>query len=331
MATSSSFFTLRRGSTKSLTFQVYGGKQVTKDRVGKPANPQTALQMEQRIKLAPVAQTRSLLKPIINHSFEGVNYGMESVRYFSKINLDANNSGVSFYGYTLPGWSNIGIASYQISKGSLLPLRYRNEENSCRIAHVGDYTAPTEQPETVKTIVSEIYKMLGLQDDDQLSLVYAVRADDAYHKEVSGVQKTYPILKWRVDRISKNDPAIMSAWSFKLIDEKNYITDGQVYLSLGTASPSEGAVINVETMPNENEGIAMFAAVASRPDGATWKRSTQFCAVNTSLVNNSYSGWDLVTANDAIDAITKKPGSSKYLNSGGTGSIEMVPMADINV
>lgn len=328
MATSSSFFTLRRGSTKSLTFQVYGGKQVTKDRVGKPANPQTTLQMRQRIKLAPVAQTRSLLKPIINHSFEGVNYGMESVRYFSKINLDANNNNVKFYGYSLPGWENISVANYQISKGSLTPLVYNVEHAAAYVHHVPGITAPEKAPETLEGIVDEIYRILGLADDDQLSFVYALPTGFAYEKEDGEATKNYFQLKWRVDRLKKNDPDIMSAWKFRLEDENYYITDGQIYLSVREGSPSNGYCVWIQTAPNnDGDDFYMFAAVASRPDGTTWKRSSQFCEVpNWITLPDATKLSSLVSEDEAIAALTKVAGSSRYLNSGGTGSIEMVPL-----
>lgn len=48
MAKSKSFFGLRRGSTKTLTFQVNGGQQITKDRVTEVRNPRTKGQMKQR-------------------------------------------------------------------------------------------------------------------------------------------------------------------------------------------------------------------------------------------------------------------------------------------
>ena len=48
MAKSKSFFGLRRGSTKSLTFQVLDGVQITKDRVSEVKNPRSVSQMKQR-------------------------------------------------------------------------------------------------------------------------------------------------------------------------------------------------------------------------------------------------------------------------------------------
>ena len=45
MAKSTGYFGLRHGSTKSHTFQVVGGQQITKDRVEGGKNPRTLAQM----------------------------------------------------------------------------------------------------------------------------------------------------------------------------------------------------------------------------------------------------------------------------------------------
>ena len=80
MAKSKSFFGLRTGSTKSLTFQVYRGQQITKDRVYRVSNPRTEGQMAQRALIPIVAAARSALKGLVDHSFEGVPYGEASLK-----------------------------------------------------------------------------------------------------------------------------------------------------------------------------------------------------------------------------------------------------------
>ena len=75
MAKSSSFFGLRKGSTKSLTFQVLRGQQITKDRVTQVSNPRSEAQMTQRALIPIVAAARAQLKGLVDHSFEGVAYG----------------------------------------------------------------------------------------------------------------------------------------------------------------------------------------------------------------------------------------------------------------
>ena len=82
MAQSKSFFGLRRGSTKTLTFSVYNGKQVTKDRVTDVKNPRSSMQMKQRAVMATALRGYSALKEICDHSFEGVTYGQKSMNYF---------------------------------------------------------------------------------------------------------------------------------------------------------------------------------------------------------------------------------------------------------
>lgn len=117
MAKSKSFFGLRTGSTKSLTFQVYRGQQITKDRVTRVTNPRTTLQMEQRSKLPLVAAARSALKGLVDHSWEGVPYGEQSLRTFSSKNLSAG--ALKVYSYASPDAPSPGIAEYQVSQGSL--------------------------------------------------------------------------------------------------------------------------------------------------------------------------------------------------------------------
>ena len=117
MAKSKSFFGLRTGSTKSLTFQVYRGQQITKDRVTRVTNPRSTLQMEQRSKLPIVAAARSALKGLVDHSWEGVPYGEQSLRTFSSKNLSAG--ALKVYSYSSPDAPSPGIAEYQVSQGSL--------------------------------------------------------------------------------------------------------------------------------------------------------------------------------------------------------------------
>lgn len=117
MAKSKSFFGLRTGSTKSLTFQTYRGQQITKDRVTSVSNPQTTAQMEQRLLLPMVANARTRLSGLIDHSFEGVPYGYQSLQKFSSLNLQKGALTVS--SYVPKGLSDPGRANFIISDGSL--------------------------------------------------------------------------------------------------------------------------------------------------------------------------------------------------------------------
>lgn len=117
MAKSKSFFGLRTGSTKSLTFQVFRGQQITKDRVYRVSNPRTEAQMKQRAVIPIVGASRAALKGLVDHSFEGVNYGNDSLKKFSEINL--RSGALIVDSYAPNGFSNPGFANLKVSKGSL--------------------------------------------------------------------------------------------------------------------------------------------------------------------------------------------------------------------
>ena len=133
MAKSKSFFGLRTGSTKSLTFQVYRGQQITKDRVYRVSNPRTDAQMTQRALIPIVAAARSALKGLVDHSFEGVPYGEASLREFSKQNLRAG--ALSVTSYSPNGVSNPGFADLIVSNGSI-SVPYNIEYSSSQVENL---------------------------------------------------------------------------------------------------------------------------------------------------------------------------------------------------
>lgn len=118
MAQSKSFFGLRRGSTKSLTFSVYNGKQVTKDRVTEVKNPRSNMQMEQRAFMASALKAYSAMKDICDHSRESIPYGQKTMNAFISDNINMLRSRAK----------NVNLSEYKgdvvrnpwiISKGSL--------------------------------------------------------------------------------------------------------------------------------------------------------------------------------------------------------------------
>jgi len=138
MAKSKSFFGLRTGSTKSLTFQVYRGQQITKDRVTRISNPRTDAQMQQRALIPIVAAARSALKGLVDHSFEGVPYGEASLKKFSALNL--RSGALKVNSYSPIGYSNPGFANLIVSKGSIIePYNFSVESSGLVITLPGKF------------------------------------------------------------------------------------------------------------------------------------------------------------------------------------------------
>lgn len=141
MAKSKSFFGLRTGSTKSLTFQVFRGQQITKDRVYRVSNPRTEAQMKQRAIIPIVAASRVALKGLVDHSFEGVNYGNDSLKKFSELNLRSGALVVDSYAPN--GYSNPGFAKLTVSKGTLSDGGVSVETGQDNTTVVYTYNTPT--------------------------------------------------------------------------------------------------------------------------------------------------------------------------------------------
>lgn len=128
MAKSKSFFGLRRGSTKTLTFQVNNGKQITKDRVYEVKNPRTQEQMVQRMVMATASAAYAGMKIIVDHSFEGITYGQMNMSEFIRQNakklrenLGAANPTMCFNKYQD---RTISPGAYIMSRGSAADLAY---------------------------------------------------------------------------------------------------------------------------------------------------------------------------------------------------------------
>lgn len=123
MAQSKSFFGIRKGSTKSLTFSQFNGKQVTKDRVWEIKNPRSSAQMVQRMIIGTTARAYSALKAIADHSFAQYSYGLDNMRYFLRENarLIRQNVAEQTQEFAYNDFKTMGAVpgAYLISAGNL--------------------------------------------------------------------------------------------------------------------------------------------------------------------------------------------------------------------
>lgn len=195
MAKSKSFFGQRRGSTKSLTFQVLRGMQITKDRVTEVANPQTSGQMPTRVALAVVSKAAARLMPLIGMSFEGAGnavdnrrrFQAENMRHMRQVFINSIPKGRADrpwakQAYGIPkGFAAIVPNQYIISKGSLVTPRFFTPV----IATNGTGSAAYQTLLSAVTIYDEgvlfapgtytaqqfVNKLFGLNVNDQITFV----------------------------------------------------------------------------------------------------------------------------------------------------------------
>lgn len=116
-----------RGKVGSLVFSRANGQQIVRARAEVVKNPQTDAQVIQRIFLNTIAQAYSRMSAIVDHSFEGVKKGQDSMSYFMKKNLEAIRAKVANAGdlntqqvYVTPiGEGYLATNDYIVAKGSL--------------------------------------------------------------------------------------------------------------------------------------------------------------------------------------------------------------------
>lgn len=171
MAKSKSFFGLRRGSTKSHTYSILNGQQITKDRVQTVANPKTQKQQFQRAIMATVMAAYSEMKEIEDHAFQGKKKGSENQREFMSRNLVAmrnaflqyqdNNIVVANQKYFAVGPKTPTVlpAEWILSHGTM-------EEQSLFTYEDGNHTLVTPSITSYREVSSGYESTLGEIADD---------------------------------------------------------------------------------------------------------------------------------------------------------------------
>ena len=176
MAKSSTFFGLRRGSTKSLTFQVADGKQITKDRVSVVKNPRSQAQMVQRAIMKTASSAYNAGKEIFDHSFEGTTYGQPSMSLFRSLNSQLLRQ--SLPNINISEWeaasNDIYPNPYIVSKGTLPTTHAKmvlNSDHGAKLLTVagGDFSALDQDG---------VLEALGAQVGDMLTVLIV----DSDHK-----------------------------------------------------------------------------------------------------------------------------------------------------
>ena len=329
MAKSKSFFGLRTGSTKSLTFQVYRGEQITKDRVYRVSNPRTEAQMTQRALIPIVAAARSALKGLVDHSFEGVAYGEASLKEFSKQNLRAG--ALSVTSYSPNGVSNPGFADLIVSNGSINVPYQIKATTDFNIITGRQQTPPFKFPKADKEASAvvilkylETYARTNnvalIAPGTQLSFLTIYQSGTV---KVNTGKETIdaPTSDFVLNRIyipngdsdSENAKAINDQWKVS----ENVAQDAESVELINSNGDTltfycgDNAHIEIQSHPNgiedANSGMAL---ILSRYENGVWKRSPSRLTIGFEPTNK-YSFEDWLSTYKTTGAASKK-----YLNTG---------------
>ena len=340
MAKSKSFFGLRSGSTKSLTFQVYRGEQITKDRVYRVSNPRTEAQMTQRALIPIVAAARSALKGLVDHSFEGVAYGEASLKEFSKQNLRAG--ALSVTSYSPNGVSNPGFADLIVSNGSInVPYKITSFDGLNSVNPDGQSFPPFKFPAVNKGDSADvIFKYLEtyartnnvalFAPGTQLSFLTIYQSGTVKVNTGVGTSDA-PTSNFVLNRFyipdgdsdSENAKAINDKWKVSEQHQAdNYRAslvnnNGDIIIfECGNPEGPEGK-LTIQSIPKvvlSNRNNCGMALILSRYENGVWKRSPSRLTIGFEPTT-PYTFEDWLSTYQTTGAASKK-----YLNTGDEGT-----------
>ena len=286
MAQSKGFFGLRKGSTKSLTFSVLDGKQITKDRVYDVKNPRTEAQMRQRMLMTTIGAAYKTLRSIADHSFEGYSSGMQCMRQFNSRNLNrfkqaaAAKGSVAFNEYKD---GDINPLPFILASGSLPGFSFKFDATS-NLEIVG------EKESADFTTAEGIYAALGVQRNDLITFCTVIGEGTTLNGVYSYKAERFNIVRLYCD---KSGAVSKPADAFTISTNND-----QASVSMSTAANA----ITIKT------GEADFGAVIqSRKNDSGWLRSDAVMIVNDTVIA------DVKTANQLA---TYPVGTELILNNG---------------
>lgn len=272
MAKSKSYFTLRRGSTKSHTFSVVRGKQITKDRVESPTNPRTLRQQAQRMFMATASAAYAGMKAIVNHSFEGIAYNSPSMAEFCRLNAIAiRENGIAGNGFAMNPYRDRALrpGSYVMAQGSLAQV-----DNSYAGFSVNE--GPSGGGSDAQLILGvnmaspTTHKLLALTGgkvNDMLTACYIYDESSAGDYKFAFVRL--------IIKTDDNDTITAANLASKLTIETNVV--GAV------AGINDGIIGVAFDAPNVDDGCCK-CVIASALENEAWKRSNAVMTVAPSTI-----------------------------------------------
>ena len=298
--------------------------QGAREYVAEVANPQTAAQNAQRMKLAPAANFYRGLAVILDHSWQGVKYGNDSRQYFMKMAL--SNANGSVFPFVLKGEKRFIPGEYPIARGSLAPVFVNdinaNQQILSSLADNGDLdvTGPF-----ASVVASLLQSNPTLAAQDQVTVVATYEHDGSY----------YPL--FRRILLNVNDLGDTEAQSFQTICHKNGMeitgVDGQLAFRLGSLV-GEGDDAEFQAISDACVGAAI---IISRRNGdgnqtGNWLRSAADLFVTDEFLAKWMSAEQYAEAIASYSKSTTATTSDKYLNqsggeNAGAPAIEQVSVA----
>lgn len=321
------FLGFGRGKVGDVVFYRANGEQITRARNKSPKNPQTALQLLQRVVMRTTSSAYSWFAKIADHSFQGFQPGTENQSRFSQLNVarfreylanEINSADPNVimssekYNFMAKGDFGCVVNEYIISEGSLPVMGAHMVEHS---SVVGPSSASLPAQPTYQQVVD----YLGVQKGDQLTFVWILgeeNRDVAQKPFLTGLKISRVILE-PASSMPMTTPFLTAEFEVNQPNEANegYIKFSRVQEGSGESAPQKLSFELVEGYSQVALGLYQClgcAVILSRRVGNQWFRSSEHISLKSPEVGfNDLRGAYL---GDAVVSYMSDTNSSLYLN-----------------
>lgn len=318
-----------RGKLGDVVLYRQNGQQMSRPRVRVVKNPRTSGQQIQRMIQATIAYAYAGLKTIVDHSFEGVQYGGKSMNYFMKRNMDAlraqviaADSGVDISArFAAPNIRVLYPNEYVVSNGSLAPVVTPVGNVIIASTLVPALEFPTML--TPASTLGEFMAALGASAGDQLTFLFfntdkngqdivAKIGDENAFATALGVRR----IKFK-DSYTEEELATPFS-DFHGSNLADYVdpavSDTDIEFEYGANLGS--LYVGVPSFKNKRD-IYGGCCIRSRKSGESWLRSPQTVFIASGfLTGNKAPGFTVTTAYNAWMSGTTQIGVSEYILNG---------------
>lgn len=323
MAKGNLFLGYANGKIGSVVFYNSAGQQVSRAYNPAPANPQSALQLLQRVIFKTQSAAYSLLREICDHSFESFKQGTACQSEFSRLNVAQMRLQLADYVNSGDEEEILGCLETNFSaKDDEYPVLRPYVVSSGNLPTVSPAWASPSAGVSVPVIGSnitpgasyqEVADALGLQLGDQITFMWLA---------VDDTSDSAQVVSFRFGRIILSPANGISSTIF--IDSNTGAINSPNIKNRGdyVCGYLNGGLYCVPSMNNATAGtketIAATAVIISRETGGVWRRSPGQFVLRTSNVSVAgHLQWDHDTAYmaDSIASYRKDSAvSTEYLN-----------------
>lgn len=329
MAKNNLFLGNASGKIGDVVLYTARGQQIARKYNPSPHNPQTPIQLLQRVVLKTSSLGYSFLQAITDHSFQGSAPGTDSQSSFTKLNVaqmrlllaDYINSGNPD---EILGCLEANFSASDASLPEMMPFVVSDGSlPQMNVMFVGSTTDAYGSLRGINALpanptYADVCDRLGLKAGDQLTFLF-LSCDDTK----ASSQSKFNGFSYARIILSPNDGDMTSAFfdteNFT-VNKPNPRNEGSVEVQLDNGAIKFSNDI-METSPESANSLAAVAVIASRWSGSVWQRS------RAQLVLRPYTGsetWRLKWDHgedymaDAIASYQRDTGrSTRYLNQAG--------------